>query len=87
MKQQVNLTKQLFDSNKHLSQVNGFYDPREGFRREDISVHTSVFNIGNVCVGGNLQLLSLEFKIVQSNRYSKPNFTFWAWSTYNGSII
>ena len=27
--------------------------------------------------------MSLEFQIVQSNCYSKPNFTFWAWSTDN----
>ena len=53
MKQKVNLIKQLLDGNKRLSQVNGFYDLKEEFCREDISVHTSVFNIGNVCVGGN----------------------------------
>ena len=27
--------------------------------------------------------MSLEFQIVQGNCYSKPNFTFWAWSTYS----
>ena len=53
MKQPVNFIKQLFDSNKCLSQVNGFYDIKEKSCREDISSHTSVFNIGNVCVGGN----------------------------------
>ena len=53
MKQQVNLIKQLFDSKKRLSQVNGFYDLKEEFCREDISVHMSVFNTGNVCVGSN----------------------------------
>ena len=43
-----NLIEQLFDSNNRLSQVNGFYDLKEEFYREDISIHRSVFNIGNV---------------------------------------
>ena len=53
MKKQVNLIRQLFDSNKRLSQVNGFYDVKEAFCREDILVHMSVVNIDDVCIGGN----------------------------------
>ena len=31
--------------------------------------------------------MSLEFLIVQSNCYLKPNFTFWAWSTYIDTVF
>ena len=45
MKWQANLIKQLIETNKRLSQVNGFYELKEEFCRGDILNHTSVFNI------------------------------------------
>ena len=41
---------------------------RKNFAGKDISVHTSVFNIGNVCVGGN-QLPQLN--LIGDQRYLK----------------
>ena len=53
---------------------------------------SEVINCGNwilILMGGRpalSQSMPLEFQIVQSNCYSKLNFTFWAWSTKNSYL-
>ena len=65
------MTKQLFDSNNRLSQANGFY-LKEEFCRTDISVHTSVFNVRNVCVGCD-QLTFPEFHFETEAKVDFPS--------------